>query len=283
MEGYNIPVILAELKKNEKGDEVINTVKTFTYLIRNSPKIKNLKIFIQDKGNDDEKILPFCACLLVVYKKFNKNDINQKPQRQTFTDDLLVYKFYNNYNLNEMYLVIDKSQKCSCGKFEEIKKKKQKIFPMELREISKNENKEYILDSSLGNYNFIQNFGEEPKIKDVKLFAEKEYNKNLKLEPICFCFLSLWNGNKKCDYKDDALLKNTEFNEKNKILIGFNKAKECKCGKLNPRNFSIEFGEWKDDEKGKAQPICFGLWLYTKIQRRIYYKRCKNFCSTTKS
>ena len=39
----------------------------------------------------------------------------------------------------------------------------------------------------------------------------------------------------RCDYTDDTLLNNTEFNENNYIYVAFNIQRECTCGKLEER------------------------------------------------
>ena len=94
-------------------------------MAKNSPNFKDLILFIQEKCKDDEKVLPFCICLLIVYDKKNKNE---KPQRHTIKNDQLLSQFYGKDSYIEIYLVIGKSKKCSCGKLEEIQKNNIRYF-----------------------------------------------------------------------------------------------------------------------------------------------------------
>lgn len=92
----------------------------------------------------------------------------------------------------------------------------------------------------------------------------------MKKDPICYCFLSIWNKNNKCNYNDNTLLKETEFNEGNKILIGFNKIRECKCGKIHPKKYSIILREWKKNQKGEKYAENLKDYTYTQEFREEF-------------
>ena len=63
-------------------------------------------------------------------------------------------------------------------------------------------------------------------------------------EDLCPCFLTIDKYNhynnkkkrdilKKCDYNDNTLLDDTEFNENNRMYVSFDKSRKCTCGKMN--------------------------------------------------
>lgn len=100
-----LPIILGQLKENEERKEYIEEIKEYDYPHKKGEKhtLKDAKIFIQEKSNNDETF-PICLCFLSIYEKENGND---NPKKCPY-DDKTELDDTNFSKGKKMYICISK-------------------------------------------------------------------------------------------------------------------------------------------------------------------------------